>query len=195
MFPISNGMKKLLIIAIVLAVLGGLAYLFSPNSLFSTPDASSTDSAVNSAALTKEYKNDTYGFSLKMPEDFTATEIPDELSGGATLVLQNKSGDGIQIIISPFDEDTGQGYTLTKERILQDIPDMQIQDEQVVEIGPSTGSGQVTYKGIAFLSDDEVFGGESRAVWFIFGGSLYQINTYARLDGLLQNIFSTWNFF
>src|SRR3989344_8455433 len=111
MFPISNGMKKLLIIAIVLAVLGGLAYLFSPNSLFSTPDASSTDSAVNSAALTKEYKNDTYGFSLKMPESFEATEIQNQgdtseggVSLGTTVVLQNKTGDGIQIVISPFDE-------------------------------------------------------------------------------------------
>ena len=184
---------------LVLLILGGLAYWFFPNSLFSTPDASSTDSAVNSAALTKEYKNDTYGFSLKMPESFEATEIQnqgDTSEGGVTLVLQNKTGDGIQIVISPFDEDAGQGYTLTKERILQDIPDMQIEDEQAVEIGdPSTGSGQVTYKGIAFLSDDEVFGGQSRAVWFVYQGQLYQINTYARLDGLLQNIFSTWNFF
>jgi hypothetical protein len=139
-------------------------------------------------ATSSEYRNSVYGFSLTMPEGFEASELYDDAAESLTTLIQNDQGDGVQIYITPFDEDTGAGYTLTRERILQDIPDMQIKEEQVVEIGEN-------YKGLAFLADDTLFGGESRAVWFVYRGNLYQINTYARLDQLLKNIFATWQFF
>ncbi len=139
-------------------------------------------------ALTKNYSNDTYGFSLKMPDTFAAQEIAGDPDGTPyTLVLQDQSGNGIQIAISPFDEDTGQGYTLTQDRILQDVPDLKITDPQIIEVGDN-------YKGLAFKSDNDAFGGASREVWFVFRGNLYQISTYERLDDLLKAIFGTWQF-
>lgn len=135
--------------------------------------------------LTKEYTNPLYNFSLSMPEDFEATEITDELTGGNTTVLQNQQGEGVQIVVSPFDEDIRE---LTQERIAQDVPDMTIADTQVVEVGDD-------YKGLAFKSNNDAFDGASREVWFIFNGHLYQISTYERLDPLLKAIFGTWQFF
>jgi len=140
--------------------------------------------------LSRDYANSIYGFSLKMPADFSASESQDPSSGDDTIVLQNQSGDGIQIVISPFGEDTGHGYTLTADRIHQDLPDLEIDDIQPVDIGTTSPA----YVGLAFLSDNPAFDGASREVWFVFRGNLYQISTYARLDPLLQAIFTTWQF-
>jgi hypothetical protein len=134
--------------------------------------------------LTKPYSNSDYRFSFMLPTDFTAQEMPQDENGARTFLFQNDRGEGIQIVITPFDEDIA---TLTKERIQQDIPDLKITDEQPVEIGQN-------HTGLAFKSDNEAFGGASREVWFVFRGNLYQISTYERLDSLLQAIFGTWQF-
>jgi hypothetical protein len=120
-----------------------------------------------------------------MPGDFTAQELPADENGAQTVALQNASGDGVQITITPFDEDLA---VLSKERIAQDVPDLKISDEQSVEIGAN-------HTGLAFKSDNAAFGGASREVWFVFRGNLYQISTYERLDPLLKAIFATWQFF
>jgi hypothetical protein len=138
--------------------------------------------------LTKGYSNDAYKFSLKMPENFDASEIAGDPDGTPyTLLLQDKEGNGIQILISPFPDDTNNGYTLTKEKIVSEVPDMKITDAQAVEVGQR-------YTGLAFKSDNAAFGGASREVWFVFRGNLYQISTYEQLDDLLKQIFSTWQF-
>jgi hypothetical protein len=91
----------------------------------------------------------------------------------------------VQILISEFDE---PGSVLTTDRIKQDIPDMDIRDSQLILLGEQSG------QGVAFLSDNESFAGNSREVWFVYKGKLYQISTYARLDPLLQSILATWKF-
>src|SRR3989344_2092534 len=153
---------------LVIAVVAVGLYWFSPSS--SAPSAQLEPYVV--PPLGEEYTNDTYNFSLSMPEGFTAREVMADQ--GETIVFENASGDGIQVLITPFDEDL---RVLTKERIQADVPDMQITDEQPVEIGdPSTGStgspqassGQVPYQGIAFKSDNPAFDGASREVWFVY---------------------------
>lgn len=143
-------------------------------------------------ALPQSYTNSTYNFTLKMPAGYSAQEI--NTDSGETIVLHNVqpvsgqgTGDGIQITVSPFDEDPGNGYTLTKERILQDLPDIQMSDERPIQVGQG-------YTGLAFKTDDESFGTGSSAIWFVYKGNLYQIDTYGRLDPLLQAVFSTWQF-
>jgi hypothetical protein len=117
-----------------------------------------------------------------------------------TILLQDQKGDGIQILVTPYDD----VKVFTADMIRTAIPDMQISDVQTLEIGdPSTSSGQVSYKGVAFKSDNEAFGGDSREVWFVYPEcnrgvchpQLYQISTYARLDPLLKSLFATWEFF
>lgn len=185
-------MKKILLILTVLFILAGIAgmayYLRSPLLDFVSPTHTPASSTAAAPALTQPYQNSIYNFSLMMPADFAATESQDPSASSTTIVMQNTTGDGVQILVSPFDEDTGQSYTLTKERILQDVPDLSISGEQSVVVGAN-------YTGLAFLSDNAAFGGDSREVWFVFRGELYQISTYARLDPLLKGIFATWKFF
>jgi len=127
------------------------------------------------------YKNTKYSFSLSLPKSFETRELSDEI--GDYVLIENGEGDGLQITISPFDDIK----VLTAEMIRADIPDMKISEVQVIEIGD-------IHKGVAFLSDSPEFGGSSREVWFVFRGNLYQISTYARLDGLLKQVFMTWQF-
>jgi hypothetical protein len=180
-------MKKLLILFVLAAaVVAGSWYFFHRGGI---PASEASSMPVYEVpALTKDYSNEAYKFSLKMPADFEATDIPgDSNDAPDTILLQDTASNGIQIVISPFDEDTGSGYTLTQERIQADVPDLTMTDVQVLEVGNS-------YKGLAFKSDNEAFGGASREVWFVFHGNLYQISTYERLDDLLKGIFQTWQF-
>lgn len=177
-------MKKLVAVVVVVIIAVG-AYV-AYRAVGGTESSAEVQYVV--PTLSKDYVNQTYGFALKMPEDFAPQEVAAQDGfEGTTILLQNTKGDGIQIVISPFDEDTGSGYALSQERILKDIPDMKMSDVQPVEVGQN-------YKGLAFKSDNDAFGGSSRAVWFVFKGNLYQINTYERLDNLLQAMFGTWQF-
>lgn len=141
--------------------------------------------------LSETYTNYTLGFSVAMPKDFASTEIPGE-GGVSTVLLQNKAGDGIQIVVTPLGETLME---LTPDRIRADIPDLQMSDIEVLRVEGPSAAGQVSYTGVAFRSDNEAFGGDSREVWFPFNGYLYQISTYARLDPLLKAMFATWKFF
>ena len=178
-------MKKIKIISavvLIIAIIIGLVWFFwlrtSDGAIQNQP---SSDSAFNTQG--EEYKNETYNFSLTLPEGFSAREIATE--SGSTVLIESKTGDGVQIVITKQDEDVA---VLTKEMIEADIPDMKIEDVQPVEVGQN-------HTGLAFKSDNPSFDGGSREVWFIFNSNLYQISTYARLDPLLKSIFATWEFF
>jgi hypothetical protein len=178
-----------MVVAVV--VLGGaIAYfVYQPHKQVIAPSVQSASVAqalpqidYSTVAMTKSYSNDTYKFSLSMPDSFTARELPKDDSGATTILLESADhADGVQIIVTPFGEDL---HALTADRIHQDVPD--ISDSQPVEISQN-------YSGLAFRSDNEAFGA-SREVWFAFRGNLYQISTYDRLDPLLKKIFATWKF-
>lgn len=127
----------------------------------------------------ERYTNSTYRFAVTMPVGFSARELE------GAVVIENGAGDGIQVLITPLGEDI---RVLTEGRIRADIPDLAISGAQSVEVGAD-------HTGLAFRSDNEAFDGASREVWFVFGGDLYQISTYDRLDPLLRAMFSTWEFF
>lgn len=161
---------------------GRSATIEVPELKFAQSDAANEKFSV--PPMTDEYRNDELRFSIALPEGFTVGELPVDEHGGRTIILQNNSGEGIQIYTRPFDDIR----TLTADMVQSDIPDMEISDVQTVEIGEN-------HTGIAFVSDNEAFGGASREVWFVFNGTLYQISTYARLDDLLRAMFGTWKFF
>lgn len=130
------------------------------------------------------YRNSRFGFSLALPEGFRAQELPRDERGGVAIVLQDARGDGIQIYVTP---NVGDYTTLTAGDVRAAIPDMHVTDDMPVEIGEHN-------TGVAFMSDNDAFGGASREVWFYFGGNLFQISTYAHLDELLKAMFGTWQF-
>jgi len=182
-------MTRIVLMVVAVVVLGGaIAYFaYQPHKTSSAqvPVQQIPQIDYSTVALTKPYSNDQYKFSLNMPENFAAREIPADDSGATTILLESADrADGVQIIISAFDEDL---HALTADRIHQDVPDMKISEPQPVGIGAN-------YTGLAFKSDNDAFNGASREVWFVLRGNLYQISTYDRLDPLLKTIFATWKF-
>jgi hypothetical protein len=191
-----NMLKKTPVITIIIVAVAAIAmYFFKQHDAPPAPDSWATGiingtSTVNDlpSVLTNEnskvYKSEALDFSFRYPNDLNVSSVVNE--GVTVVIVQNpEKAQGIQIMVSEFDE---AGSVLTVERIKQDIPDLKITDPQTLLLGASTG------QGVAFLSDNQDFAGNSREVWFVYKNHLYQISTYARLDTLLQSILVTWEF-
>ncbi len=172
------------VIAALLIALSLAGFFFMRNGAKPVIVPAPISGSAFSSALTKAYANDTYQFSLSMPDGFTVHESPADEDGITTILLQNESGDGIQIRVTPG---ASGARTLSADDIRAAIPDLTIEHPEPVALGTE-------YEGVAFLSDNDAFDGASREVWFYFRGNLYQISTYARLDGLMKAVFSTWTF-
>ena len=188
-------MKKFILI-LILAAIGIAGYQFITKRGVLSPQAADGGSSewekgtgepltISSldATNSKEFKDSTRGLSFRYP-DYMDSSIFDDATGDIILVQSTEKAQGFQVLITPWDEPE---TTLDASMIKRDIPDLKITDPQDVLLGESG-------KGVAFLSDNESFGGNSREVWFIYGGNLYQISTYARLDPLLQAVLATWKF-
>jgi hypothetical protein len=187
-------MKKIILTIILLAIGYAGYHMVQKNGLLSIGGKESqsvwedgTDEPVVVPILdslnSNEYRDSARGFSFRYPNHLKATSFKDHV-GDTILVQSAEKAQGFQITISPWDE---PGAILTADMIQRDIPDLAVTNPQDLLLGESG-------KGVAFLSDNENFGGNSREVWFVFGGNLYQISTYARLDPLLQAVLSTWKF-
>lgn len=170
---------------VVCGVVGGVWFFVARGTPQNTnrPTEISGD-VYTGAPLSVSYRNETYQFELSMPEGFSVSELPSDEAGGTAVLIQDGQGEGVQIYIVPAGDET----ELSAEAIQEALPGLVLENPETVEIGQE-------YRGVAFRSDNEAFGGASREVWFYFRGNLYQISTYARLDTLLKAMFATWRFF
>lgn len=177
----NNQKVKLAIWLLLLVGVSVFVYYFYGRT--SENSSTKNDTLYIVPALTELYTNSIYNFSLNIPADFSVQES--DLNGSHTIVFESAKSEGIQIVVSPYNE---KGVRmLTKEMIQAAIPDLKITDNQVLDVGES-------YRGLAFKSDNEAFDGDSREVWFIFKDNLFQISTYSRFDELLKAMFATWEF-
>lgn len=156
---------------------GGVSVGESPSA------GEATNTASPAFALTKEYKNSKYAFSFNHPEDYSVSFAEDDAEGD-TLVLQNARGEGFQIIMRQTDENI---KTISAEMIRRDIPDIVMENTQDVILGSSG-------RGVAFMSDNPIFGGQSREVWFARNKVFYQLSANVAKDALIQAVLSSWKF-
>ena len=201
-------MKKFLFAIVVVGLLTGGYYYFSrymptggapgpANAVNNQPSSEETKvdptggvkeadvAEIPKYQYTKTFTNPTYHYAFKYPEGFSVNSNPAD-EGEVTLVMNPKTNVGVQILVTQYD---GSETVLTEGMIHESIPDMAIREPQELLLG-----GGKTGKGLAFVSDNEAFGGESREVWFIYKGNLYQISTYRNLDEFLKGLFATWQF-
>ena len=163
----------MVVVVILLTALGSWVYFGFFRDFSNSP--SSFDS------LEEKYSNSKYKFFLKFPEGFQVREIVSEDTD--TILIENKRGEGIQILISPFDDIR----SLTRDMIRKDLPELKTMNEQPITI-------EKVYQGLAFESDNPTFDGASQEIWFVFRGNLYQLSTYERFSSLLKSIFATRTF-
>jgi hypothetical protein len=121
---------------------------------------------------------------LEYPADLKASSFrnPDD-SGDIILIAGQTANTGMQISITPFDEDTN---VLTVERIKTDVPNLAIIAPQDVTLG-------ATGRGVAFL--DGSGADAHRQVWFVANKHLYQITAPISFDDEMKEILNSWTFF
>jgi hypothetical protein len=192
-------MKKLFVAGVcVLAVAVAGTLYFSHGQLFTVtegtfPTATTTPTADTIAATTpaaiearvapagsREYHNATYRFSLFYPQELSVSERA-EGGGAMTVTFQNVDEvKGFQVFIVPFAEPQ-----VSEARFRQDEPS-----------GVRTNFSNITIDGAAgatFNSTDVALG-ETREIWFVHGGYLYEVTTLQPLEAWFDPIMSTWKF-
>lgn len=128
------------------------------------------------------YADSQYNFSFQYPKSFTATKFSDQ-EDTSTILVQGEGGKtGFQIFISWFDEPG----PITKERILQDLPDLTIKnpEQRVLKNG---------IPALIFFSEEASLG-KTREIWFVKDGYLYQVTATKEIDSLVAQIVGTWRF-
>ncbi len=124
-----------------------------------------------------------YNFSFNYPSEFKTSNFNE--GGGEQILFNSINGDWFQIYITPWDEEE----TITSERIKKDLPSMVINSPQNAILGPRQKDGVGPHALIFFSKDSSL--GETREVWYVMNGSLYQITTYKRLDAMIGKVLST----
>lgn len=140
------------------------------------------DGSVISAGEEKStYENTKYAFSITYPKDFSVQEF-DEGGNATTVVFQGKGEEqGFQLFITPYGENT-----ISEARIKQDLQGASMRDSKEVILGGGI-------RAVLFTSDSPIIG-ESREVWFIHNGYLFEATTYAPREAELAGVLATLSF-
>ena len=180
-------LRYFIIISSLILVLGGYLYFNNYSHEEKRLDAESSNvSGKNNIQRevplgTHEYKSSRYSFSILYPEKMTVKEF--EESGGATTIVFENTDDvqGFQIYVVPYAESQ-----ISLDRIKQDILSGIIKDKKELEAGEGI---MVT----TFYSSDPHLG-ETREIWFVRNGFLFELTTIKLLESSLFNVLKTWQF-
>lgn len=135
---------------------------------------------------TKKYTHSTIGFSFIYPVSLTISSFGSVYdASGETVLLQDKGKNGIQVLITPFNED----ITLTASRIHKDIPSIEMTEVKTLTVGGSNSNVQA----VAFKSNNSLMG-KSREVWFVKDKRLYQISASIEIGEAFDKLISSWKF-
>jgi len=173
-----------IVIAVALALIAGGYFFFVKEEveIGQNPNAQAISGGEGHGGPSgwKYFENEQYGFALYVPPNLNLVPY-DEGSGARTFSFEDTaSGDGFQIFVVPYFEDT-----ISQERFLQDAPS-----------GVRNDVTEITVDGIsanAFISEHMLMG-ETREVWFIKDDYLYEVTSYKKLDTWLMEIMNTWRF-
>ena len=127
-----------------------------------------------------EYRNEKYGFSYYHSPEAKITEY-DEGRGAMTVVLENfERVRGMQVFIVPYGESL-----ISEERFRMDVPSgVRKNVEEAVLDG---------VRAVTFNSVDESLG-ETREIWVIRDGYLYEITTFSGVGNWFAPIIQSWRF-
>ena len=175
-------MKKYipLLFIYVLGIGTGFIFFSEGTALYSgEPERLRTGVSHTVSSTHAQYKNTTLGLSLEYPSELSVHEYPEE-GGGYTIVFQQPGEEkGFQIFATPYGDES-----ISLSRITEDVPSGVVREPTEVVVGKNNT------RALIFWSEAPVIG-ESREVWFVHNGYLYEITTYAELDSWLATILAT----
>jgi hypothetical protein len=136
----------------------------------------------------KEYTHIQLGFSFKYPKEYTISSFGNYFdSNGETILLQNEDKSrGLQVLITPFDEDVA----LSLKRIKKDLPSLSVLEGVETEIGASEKKIAI----VTFKSTNNLTIGKSLEAWFVYRNNLYQISSLEASMELFDELIKTWTF-
>lgn len=178
------GYTKVILAVVAAAVLGGglLWYVYrAPVEVDTAITPNGTPPLFTSPVIDghRIYANYLLRFSLQYPEDLKIKEYGE--GNTSTITFEDAKGEkGFQVFVVPYEEET-----VSEERFKMDIPSGVFREPVEVLIDGA--------RATAFWSANSVFG-ETREVWFIKNGFLYEVTTYKQLDSWLAGIMTTWKF-
>lgn len=145
-----------------------------------------TDTSWNIASSTPvpkgyvQYRNQVHHFSLSHPSTFDIHEY-EEGGGAITITLENvATAHGLQIFVVPYTE-----TTISEARFKQDVPSGARSNVQNAMLGG--------VRAVSFNSHDSMFG-DTREIWAIHDGYLYEITAVTYDADWFDPIISTWKF-
>jgi hypothetical protein len=125
--------------------------------------------------LPQTYRNSTYGFSLRLPADYTVVEAPNantkEENGAADIIVFADKSDSVQLTITYA---SSTPSVLTVQSLLSNSPWLSGVQTQPFPIAP----GEI---GLA-INDDPAHPDEPADVWFARNGNLYQLTATALVN-------------
>lgn len=131
----------------------------------------------------KKYTHTVLGFSFEYLKGYSISSFGNYFdSNGETILLQKEGGgSGLQVLITPFDEEV----SLTVSRIKKDLPKL-----SVLEPVEFTVDGKV--KAVTFVSNNNLDTGKSFEAWFVYRRNLYQVSSAEESKELFEKVIKTW---
>jgi hypothetical protein len=155
----------------------------SPALAFATDEATTAASEIAPTpppAGYLPYSNREYHFSVYYPPNLQVHTY-NESGNAFTVAPQDPTTNvGFEVYVTPY-----SGTQITEQEFKLDEP-------SGVENQPS----HVSIDGVAataFYGNNSIMG-DTREIWFIHGGFLYEVTTYKQLDSWLAPIMQTWQF-
>lgn len=165
-----------------------VAMATSEGSLAGSDDASSTPPALSQSAPaitetavgTRLYQNAAFHFGLSFPDALTATEYKEQ-GGALTVSFQDpNTNKGFEVYVTPYAK-----TQIDQARFKLDEPSGVYQQPTDIVVGDTHAT--------MFYGRNAIMG-DTREVWFIRGGYLYEVATYKELDTWLGGIMQSWHF-
>lgn len=126
------------------------------------------------------YYNERYGFSFSAPSGARIHERKEGPDAATIRIEDEQKGMGFQVFVIAY-----SGKTISDERFRMDLPSgVRNQEEAILLAG---------VPAVAFKSTDTLLG-ETREVWLLREGYLYEITAPISSEAWLQEVMLTWNF-
>lgn len=174
---IAATFSALFCVGLVIASIGYYqSELLVESGISFTPVTSSSTTPI--ALSSTRYQEALVPFSFELPKDFKVRIIK-ETEGIAYVVADAEQKNGFQIYTRTFDEPNAK---ITEARIKRDISNIVMTHVQKISVEKT--------EGVSFIGSDT----NTREIWFVYGGLLYQINAPVQQEVLLQKVLATWQF-
>jgi hypothetical protein len=148
----------------------------------STPSPLPTSTSTTQVASQgkRQYSKAGFHFSLLYPENLQVQEYPEQ-GGGFTVTFQDLVADQeVQVYVTPY-----SGSQISEAQFKLDEPSGVRKNQTDVVVDGARGT--MFFSSAPRMND-------TREVWFINRGFLYEVTTYKELDSWLAQIMQTWKF-